>query len=215
MADKMDRRQQRTKQLLYDALMSLIEEKGLEHVTVTDIANRAEVNRGTFYLHYQDVPDMVQQLKEAVFEQMRTIIVRIDPQQSIQYANKNEPYPVIIELFEELGKHADFYRVMLGPKGDLSYAIQLRKLISKNVYEKFNYLPRSNGLPVPIDYMIAFVSSANLGMIMHWFESGMSLTPREMGAMMTNIINFGPLTTFGLRDLPVRSPEDHEQMKET
>ncbi|MWC29381.1 TetR/AcrR family transcriptional regulator [Paenibacillus sp. MMS18-CY102] len=210
MAEKMDRRQQRTKQLLYDALMSLIEEKGLEHVTVTDISNRAQVNRGTFYLHYQDVPDMIQQLKDAIFNRIRSYVVQMDAQQVMQHANKNEPHPLIVKMFEELAKHADFHRIMLGSNGDLSYAIQLRTMIRTHMYEKFSFLPRE-GNSVPLDYMLAYVSSANLGMIMHWVESGMALTPYQMGLMMTNIINFGPLIAFGLREFPVRGLPDNEQ----
>ena len=49
MKDKIDRRQARTKMLLRNALIELIEERGLEGLTVTDITNRAVVNRGTFY----------------------------------------------------------------------------------------------------------------------------------------------------------------------
>ncbi|MNF93347.1 hypothetical protein D3C84_760190 [compost metagenome] len=90
---------------------------------------------------------------------------------------------------------------MFGPRGDLSYAHRFQTLMATNIYEKMSFHPPS-GLAVPLDYLIAYMTSANFGMLMHWIESGMSQTPAQMGAIMTQIINFGPLVAFGLRELP-------------
>ena len=49
-----DRRVQRTRKLLQDALMALILEKGYEAVTIQDIIDRANVGRSTFYAHFLD-----------------------------------------------------------------------------------------------------------------------------------------------------------------
>jgi AcrR family transcriptional regulator len=201
MSEKMDRRKVRTKQLLYQSLMSLIEEKGVEHVTVTDIAQRAEVNRGTFYLHYQDVPAMLQQLKDEVFEDIKCYIAQLDFQQAVLYGDRNEAYPLGVQIFEAVARHADFLRIMFSPKGDLSYAIQFRKLLNAIVTEKFSYrMPEDP--PIPYDYLIAYITSANFGLLMHWIESGLNQTPLQMAAMLTKIMNFGPLVSFGIREYP-------------
>lgn len=210
MSDKIDRRRVRTKQLLYQALMSLIEEQGIEHISVTDIANRADVNRGTFYLHYKDVPDMLQRIKDEVFESILSHVARLDFQQAMVYADRSEPYPNGIALFEQIARHADFLKVMLGPRGDLSYAIRLREVMTAHIYEKMSFVPPSDPA-VPIDYVIAYMTSANFGMIMHWIESGMRQSPAQMGAMMTRLVNFGPLVAFGLRELPSISSSSKKQ----
>jgi len=201
MNDKLDRRQIRTKQLLYDALMSLIEEKGADIVTVTDVANRANVNRGTFYLHYRDVPDMLQQLKDEVFSNMKEIVMKFDIMEAKTYLDKDEPYPQSVKLFEELALHADFLRIMFGPKGDMSLAIQFRQLLSSHIYEKIKLVPQHKVL-VPREYVAAYMTSANFGILMHWIESRLSQTPTQMAQMMIRIMNYGPLVSFGLRDAP-------------
>ncbi|WP_127532909.1 TetR/AcrR family transcriptional regulator [Paenibacillus kobensis] len=201
MSEKIDRRRARTKQLLYQALMSLLTEQGVEHLTVTDITNRADVNRGTFYLHYKDVPDMLEQIKDEVFESIRSEVIQLDFKQAMACADRNEPYPISVAIFEQFALHADFLKAMFGTKGDLSYAHRFRALMAANIYEKMRYNPPSD-LAVPFDYLIAYMTSANFGMLMHWIESGMKQTPAQMGAFMTKIINFGPLVAFGLRELP-------------
>lgn len=201
MPDRPDRRQVRSKQMLYHALMSLIEEKGSMNITVTEIASRADLNRGTFYLHYRDVPDMLQQLKDEVFERISIYVHQLDIQEAMKYLNKDMPYPNTVKVFEEITRHADFLRVMFGPHGDLSYTIRFRQLLTSHIYEKFSYMTPKNDT-MPLDYLIAFMTSANIGMIMHWIESGLNQTPTQMANMMLRIASFGPLVTSGIKDIP-------------
>ncbi len=56
---KMDRRTRYTRQIIRDTLLELMGEKGFNHVTVTEVCRRAELNRGTFYLHYLDLNDVL------------------------------------------------------------------------------------------------------------------------------------------------------------
>ena len=56
---KMDRRTRYTRQIIRDTLLELMGEKGFSHVTVTEVCKRAELNRGTFYLHYLDLNDVL------------------------------------------------------------------------------------------------------------------------------------------------------------
>jgi len=203
MSEKIDRRQARTKQVLHKALMELIEEKGVDGVTVTDVAKRADVNRGTFYLHYRDVPDMLEQIKNEVFSQIQSCIVPMDPREMTDYADKDEPYPKMVNIFEEIARHAEFLKVMFGPNGDLSYALRFRQFLTTNIINKLNFMEQPNGkMLVPRDYVVAYMSSANFGMVMHWLESGMKKTPYEIAMMMTQIVNHGPLVSSGLRDRP-------------
>ena len=56
-----DRRVRRTRAQLRRALTELLEEKDIRSVTVRELTERADVNRGTFYAHYSDIYDLVEQ----------------------------------------------------------------------------------------------------------------------------------------------------------
>src|SRR5512141_2904590 len=56
---KIDRRVQRTQQLLREALVALILEKGYDAITVQDILDLANMGRSTFYAHYRDKEDLL------------------------------------------------------------------------------------------------------------------------------------------------------------
>lgn len=201
MTVKTDRRQARTRLVLRQALLALIEEKGIDRITVTDISNRADINRGTFYLHYRDVSDMLEQVKDEAFVLLKNIILKLDLREMLEYASQDMAYPKSIRIFEEFARNADFFKVILGPKGDLSYVRRLKELITNQLYDRITYFqPEENKLLVPIEYLIAYMSSANLGVLLHWLESGMKQSPQEMSLIMARIINHGPLAATGLKD---------------
>ena len=62
---KLDRRILKTQESLKKAVVELMSEKGFDEITIQDIADRANVNRGTIYLHYQDKYDLLDKLIEA------------------------------------------------------------------------------------------------------------------------------------------------------
>lgn len=70
----MDLRVVRTKALIIDALTELIDEKGFEAITVNDITTRANINRGTFYLHYQDKYDLMDKCQQEIMYKMAIIV---------------------------------------------------------------------------------------------------------------------------------------------
>ncbi|MEK0313358.1 TetR/AcrR family transcriptional regulator [Cohnella sp. 56] len=201
MTEKLDRRKARTRQLLHDALMSLLQEKNAETITVTDVADRADVNRGTFYLHYKDVADMLQQMKDYVFERVQARVEHLDISEAMKYIDRKEPYPASVGIFEEIGRHAEFLRIMLGPRGDLAFARQLRELMSSRMYAKLQIVAPPHW-SMPADYLVAFVASANFGLVTHWLDTGMHLTPEEMAKIIVRLMNYGPLVSSGIRQAP-------------
>ncbi|MFE4573077.1 TetR/AcrR family transcriptional regulator [Paenibacillus chitinolyticus] len=201
MTVKIDRRKARTKQLLYEAFIELLKEKNSDAITVTDVSSRAGVNRGTFYLHYRDMPDMLQQLQDEVFQSIKNHARQFNHQEAISYVDRDELYPVSVELFKEIARHAEFLRLMFGPQGDISYAGRFRKLMASAIYEKIRYIPPVTS-SMPRDYFIAYISYANFGMLLHWIESGLNQTPEQMTRMMMQVMHYGPLVSLGLREAP-------------
>lgn len=65
--EKMDRRVRRTKTLLLQGLIQLMDEKDVKDISVKELSDLADINRGTFYLHYSDVYDMLGQIEESLF----------------------------------------------------------------------------------------------------------------------------------------------------
>ncbi|MEH7318966.1 TetR/AcrR family transcriptional regulator, partial [Priestia megaterium] len=70
MLKKTDLRVIRTRKMIKESFIDLIQEKGYESITIRDIADNALINRATFYLHYVDKQDLVDKLIDEVFEEL-------------------------------------------------------------------------------------------------------------------------------------------------
>lgn len=192
MTEKTDRRKTRTKQLLQKALIELIEEKGIHAITVSDLSERAGINRGTFYLHYRDTADFLEQLKAEMFDGLTRELGKVNPLEVAAYAEKGQAYPVSVRILEFFERHADFFRVILGPNGDITFPLQIREFMKERLFQEvFSRLTHDG--PVPRDYLIAAITSANFGILMHWFETGRKLPPAEVAMIITRILGRGPL----------------------
>lgn len=199
MAERIDRRQARTKQLLRKALLDIIAEKGVDGITVTDITSRADVNRGTFYLHYQDAPDMLNQIMTDITASLLSKMQEMDPAEMRQYAKKDIPYPNLVQLLAEFAHNADFLKVILGPKGDPAFAEHILNEFTNRISSRLSdWQPIDEDMLVPRDYLIAYISSANFGVIKHWLNTDVKLSPEEVTLILMRISNLGPMTTTGL-----------------
>lgn len=71
----MDRRSDKTKKLLENALIKLIIEKGFDRISIKDLTEEADINRGTFYIHYKDKYDLLELKEEEVLKEFKEIFV--------------------------------------------------------------------------------------------------------------------------------------------
>ena len=87
----MDRRIAKTKILLENSLIKLMIEKGFDKISIKDLCEEADINRGTFYLHYKDKYDLLEQKEDEIlkgFIKIVTNIVEEHPKDFILPANK-------------------------------------------------------------------------------------------------------------------------------
>ena len=167
-----DLRIQRTRKLLLTALMDLTIQKGFDSVTVRDICEHAMVNRATFYRHYRDKYDLVEQYMDELYDLL---------DQTPAEPSFDGPPAGLIRMLEHLRGHADFYRVMLGPKGYPLFAERIRSYMEKRFRRSLpaNLVSPDPGRP-PIDMMLRSISSAALGAILWWLEKDIPVTSEQM-----------------------------------
>src|SRR6266849_5509137 len=101
---KPDQRIRRTCERLGGALVTLIQERPIDDVTVQDVLDRAAVGRSTFYLHYRDKDDLLLSQLEKFLEMMSTAL-------SIRQEESHRVVPVA-ELFEHIGDQKKLYRAL-------------------------------------------------------------------------------------------------------
>ncbi|MEL7567716.1 MAG: TetR/AcrR family transcriptional regulator [Dehalobacterium sp.] len=194
-----DRRSIRTKKMIRNALSELIEEKGFNSISITDLTTKADINRGTFYLHYLDKYDLLEKSENEILEEIQDKTKDIDSIDLLSIDSLNKPIPFMIKLFEYFKENAIFLKAILGPKGDPIFHNKLKKLIQTNLFEgKMLRAFKPDNMLVPAEYFISYILSAHLGVIQKWLENGLKEPPEEMALILTRMFLIGPFKVAGL-----------------
>ena len=108
-----DRRIRKTKQLLRQSFASLLAEKPLEDITVKELTERADINRGTFYCHYKDIYDLKDQIERELFDEFVAVIDGYGVDNL-----RRELQPVMVDVFRFLQRNREFSMVLSAYKTD-------------------------------------------------------------------------------------------------
>lgn len=160
---KLDRRIIRTRQLLRDALMALILEKGYEAVTVGDITERANLGRATFYLHYKDKEELLVISLESLFDEL---VETLEPPLVDNKVN-NAP---ILATFRHAEENKDLYRVLLNGEGSAKIYRRCQAYIAQVALRRFfPLLPEQR--PYPDDLLANYLAGSLLTLIAWWLDN--------------------------------------------
>ncbi len=187
--ESLDRRKKRTRKLLKDALISLLIEKDFQSITVQDITNVADLNRATFYAHYHDKHDFLQQLTDDILNEFEEIIMHYSEDNSA-VESAQQSYDTYVGVFEHFKQHADFYKIMMSPKGVPGFFRRLLDILHTAADRGYIRLQLDESqLTVPQDIIKGYISSAYLGVIVHWLKSGMPYTSEYMAEKLAYILS--------------------------
>ncbi|GAC1372685.1 MAG: TetR/AcrR family transcriptional regulator C-terminal domain-containing protein [Ktedonobacteraceae bacterium] len=199
--EQTDLRIRRTQKFLQEAMVELITEKGFEAITVGDIAERAMINRATFYRHYQDKYDLVAKIFEEttnhLVENMKPIYK--DPAQSTM----ENPPEIWIQFFEHVADHARLYRAMLGKNGSSWFASRMRDHTIKIMLEQERRWKHQMEISQRVDPAMPQelpgmqLSHVLIGTIVWWLESETNSTPRQVATWFHRFAFYGYLSALG------------------
>jgi AcrR family transcriptional regulator len=193
-----DRRIVRTRFAIREALVALIKEKGFDALTVRDIVERANLNRGTFYLHYQDKFDLLEQTEAEILQEIQHIFLQANSLVAGDLSRAEQLQRLVILLLEYVREHADLMQAFFGLQGNYSFITRMRGMAEQNL--KLGALSGLNdeNFSVPREYLLSYVLHANLGVLQAWFTTGCQETPQEMARILFRLSFDGPMRAAGL-----------------
>jgi AcrR family transcriptional regulator len=194
---QLDPRVRRTRQLLRNALIELIQEKGYDDITVKDITERATLNRATFYLHYRDKEDLLAKGFAEIWEELtRQNPLPIGPEGTIAFEGTKT---TILNDFKHLNENAEFYRVMLGAQGVPEFIYRMQNHVYESTAARLrSVLGELPVRPVPIEIVLHFIASAYVGIMEWWLANDQPYTPDEMADFIVSLYSMSPFQAMGL-----------------
>src|SRR5215211_2922176 len=135
--NKVDRRVQKTRKLLQDALIELVAEKGYESITIQEILDKANVGRSTFYAHSQDKDQLLNSILDRLDELFDGHKKQLlDATQNVGNAGNTDSIKGLsptLSLFQFVGQNHRFFKAMLGIKATV-YSPSLSTIMCSLTY---------------------------------------------------------------------------------
>lgn len=183
-----DRRIERTRDLLHHAMISLILKKGYDAITITDICQTANISRSTFYMHYTGKDDLK---KKGVEDHLRRML-------SNDHLTKNKRpeihrpfnFAFSLPMFEHARAHLDLYRALLGGTGSSIALASIRKIVSERIRAEMAHHRRATP-DVPRDVKVQYVVGAYMSLLTWWLDSGARLSPEKIDATFQHLADKG------------------------
>lgn len=185
---KLDRRIQRTRDQLGDALVELMREKPFDSITVKDVLARAGVGRSTFYLHFRDKDDLFLSDADEFLEAMATLLSR-----SREASERVAP---VRELFAHVGEEQRLYRAFV-ESGKIHDFLELAQgHFARGIEQRLAGLPRSREIaPASRAALAHALAGSLLSLLSWWLDRGMPASPGEMDETFHQLVWSGVTAT--------------------
>lgn len=181
--DKPDRRIEKTRTAIYQALNDLLQEKKYPNITVQEIIDRANVGRTTFYSHFVDKDELLSSCIENIFESF-------NGHRTGQVTPEHESRIIpVAELFAHIQENSrSIVGVLMSESGELllnKFQNYWNKKIEPYLLEHL-----SNEKPkVPIDMLTSYITGTLTELIRWWIKTGEKYTPEQMEQYFLTLIS--------------------------
>jgi len=180
----------RTRHLIRDAFVDLLQENELEKITVNRIAERATINRVTFYLHYRDIPDLLEKIADDKINEIRAIVQDLPNQSS----SKDMDWSLLLKMLEYIAENSKFYTVLLASKRFPLFTERLMNVMVELITNRAEKRSKSTSR-VPTEIATWYGSSAFIGTIVCWLRNGMPYTPLFLAQQLSILFRLHQTTT--------------------
>ena len=180
-----------TAKLMNTALLQILEKKELEFITVKEICKKAGVNRSTFYLHYENIGDLVSETIENISKEFYSTYSHITIEKILEFKNREQmvlikpeyitPYLNFIKKNIKIYKTIHSNRLLF--KVDFTYK-KMREELFYPILSKFN---------IPNDkkpYILGFYTMGVFEIIKEWINKNCKDSVEEITNIIIECINF-------------------------
>ncbi len=177
-----ERRRQQTHELLIQTAVQLVLEKGFDAISIQDITDRADLGRGTFYIHFKDK-------EEVVWSAIQGLALELEQEVHQQYkdAIPDQPeYYGLLNIFRHIDKNRDLYQVSFSRRGSAALTKRLQDLLAASLLSDLQEYPilRDPNSDVPNEIIAQMMTGLITHMVIWWLDTPNDYTAEQMAGML-------------------------------
>lgn len=177
-----DRRIRKTKALLRSGLTDLMKQKPVNKITVKELADYVDINRGTFYLHHKDIFDLLSSIESELMQELKDVFDKYNFEKQ-----QIEPLLFLTDIFHFLDHNAEIVTVLLSSNGDILFIDQMKEFVKEKCLNNWMHT-YSVSDPIRYEYFYAFIINGIIGLFQAWLERNRKESPEEIAHMAERII---------------------------
>lgn len=190
--DYIDKRIVKSKKAMKEALLALMQENDFKEISISDIVRLADLNRGTFYKHYQFKEDL---LSEIIDEVITDLVDSFrDPYKNKEVLEVDKLTTSAIKIFDHVSKYSNFYALIVQTNALVGFQQKFC-----NVLKDLTLNDITDSLPnVKIDRELhaSYQAYAILGLIIEWVNGGFKYSSSYMAEQLLQIIKLSSSTSI-------------------
>lgn len=187
-------RSTQTKAKLKNSFIELVKDKGLDNVTVSDLARDSKINRGTFYLHYLDKYDLMEKLEEQAINDLKQILLFDKNTENLNDPIELIPYDAILKALIYVKNDFDFIKTLASDGGDPNFILMIKEILSQMIDSKIQQSEKLtfSQKMLPEDYAREILLSSMVAILVLWIKKDAAESPEEIAVMITKAKQISP-----------------------
>ncbi|MEB7065288.1 TetR/AcrR family transcriptional regulator C-terminal domain-containing protein [Mammaliicoccus sciuri] len=190
-----DRRVRKSKRAIKQAFIQLLKENNLDRITIQQISDIADVNRGTFYLNYEDKYALLDEMENEQIEKIKGFVdirkmdlsTKTSDRFIEDFANK-----IIKNVITHIEHNIEFYQVILNLERKSQIEEQLADIVRSNIKHLIG--DKDNVFGIPENYYLSYVVGSMMSMIKYWVSDENRVSVEELVNYVSTIASTGPLS---------------------
>ena len=175
---RQERRVRRTRAMILAGFIQLMQQKPVKDISVRELADLVDINRSTFYLHYTDIYDLLEQTENGLMDHTSLTLQ--------EFSDKLE------QFFAILAENQPLCRALMSPNGDIAFVRKLEKLIAEDGVKTLRLLSDEKDLDAQdLNYVTSFFLSGCVGMIDLWLQAGCQQSAQHMADLSMKLLRAG------------------------
>lgn len=171
-----DARVRYTRMIIEQSFLELLKQKPVSKITVTELCELAQINRATFYKHYLDVPDLMEQLENQLFDEIRSVFG----------AEEVELKPFLLKMLHYTSKEREKYMALGGENGDPNLMTKTFLVCYESAYPIMQQ--NMPGMKESERQMLYhFLSQGAGGVLTWWIRDGMQQSPEFIAQFILGV----------------------------
>lgn len=173
----------RSKRLIKEAVSKLLMEKDISKIRITEVTALADINRGTFYAHYRDVYDVVEQMQTEFVEVLCNSIHNYPPLSLLK-----NPLPFIIEVADYIRENMELYQTLIQRDGSSQIFKKMNSIFIEKLFNENPYIPKGTD-PRELKLCLSYIMAGCMGILERWFNNEISYTFDELVLLLNKFVS--------------------------